>query len=245
MNLQPMLEISERLGTLGSADAADALMSLGVSRVVMNELQMFGSLKGSIVGRARTLRFLPEREDIECAPGGRVNRQLYETVEPGDVLVVDALGAQYAALGDMMYSRLAYRRVGAIVVDGAVRDVEAAATKDFPVFARGKSARPYFGAMQPWEADVAVQCSGVLVCSRDWIVADSDGVVVVPPNLALDVVEMAERKRVADQFSRALLHAGFPLADAYPLPGYMSPYLTRYLDEQVLPTQEEVAAARE
>ncbi|WP_273654959.1 RraA family protein [Caballeronia novacaledonica] len=245
MNQRPVLQISERLGALSSCDAADALMSLGVSRVVMNELQHFGSLKGSIVGRARTLRFLPEREDIESAPGGRVNRQLYETVNSGDVLVVDALGAQYAAMGDMMFSRLAYRGVGAIVVDGAVRDVGAAASKNFPVFARGRSARPYFGEIQPWEADVAVQCAGVLVCSGDWIVADNDGIVVVPPSLASDVVEMAERKRIADQFSRALIEAGFPLADAYPLPRYMNPFLARYLDDQVLPTQEEVAASKD
>ncbi|WP_419178059.1 RraA family protein [Caballeronia sordidicola] len=211
----------------------------------MHNLHLFGEVTGPVVGRARTLRYLPHREDAADAPNGPVNRQLYDTIDAGDVLVLDCMGlTAYAALGDMMYSRLISRGVRAIVVDGAVRDIAVAIQKTFPVFARGQSPQPYFGEMRPWEADGDIQCCGVLVRAGDWIVGDTDGVVVVPERLVFDVVELAESKRLHDQFSQALLAAGFGLDDAYPLAPHMNPFLLRYMEDQILPMQEEVDAAR-
>jgi regulator of RNase E activity RraA len=63
-----------------------------------------------------------------------------------------------------------------------------------------------------------VQCGGALVCPGDWIVADQDAVVVLPPAYALRVAEEAPRREAADAESRRRLNAGASLDDAYPPP---------------------------
>jgi regulator of RNase E activity RraA len=131
-----------------------------------------------------------------------------------------------------------------VVVDGAVRDLPQFAGKGLPILARGTSPRAFYGTMRPWDVALDIQCGGVLVQPGDWIAADGDGVVVVPPDLAAGVLDDCEARRGDEAFSTALIAAGFPLADAYPLADHLRQFRARFLAEGVLPSSGEVAAAR-
>ena len=237
--------LAARLRRIATSDAADALRSLGVQRVVMEGIRGQTSVSHPVAGRARTLRLLPDREDLKGPVNGPINRGLYDGLRQGDVLVVDAMGqGAIGVLGDMMFTRIEARGAAAVVVDGGVRDLPVAGTKSFPVFARGTSPGSYMGKLRPWEADVAIQCGGVLVTPRDWILADADGLLVVPDRMAPEIVQRVEAKWGADAFSQALLKAGFPLDDAYPLPAHMRQFLSAFETAGALPSHEAAARAR-
>jgi len=126
----------------------------------------------TIAGRARTVR---------AAPGDNLAiHRAITLVEPGDVLVVDGEGyTETASVGELMCASCRAHGVEGLVVDGAIRDREEVARMGFPVFTRGVHPagprKEYEGAV-----DVPVSCGGVVVDPGDLVVADGDGVVVVP-----------------------------------------------------------------
>ena len=99
-----------------------------------------------------------------------------------------------------------------------MRDVVGLTAVGLPVFARGTHPDPSGATLLPWETDIAVQCGGVLVRPGDWILADTDSVLVVPAELAPEVASRGEATNREDEFCQRLLDAGFPLDEAYPLP---------------------------
>jgi regulator of RNase E activity RraA len=235
-----------RLEMISSSDAADLVRQAGMTGVVMRGLRPIVQGGTTVAGRVRTLRFLPDREDVPVPPAGAVNRGLYDSMQPGEVLVIDAMGStENAVIGDMMYSRLAYRGVRVIVVDGAVRDAAAAEEKGMIIHAAGCSPKSFARLMRAWDVDRDVQCGGVLVRPGDWIVADKDGIVVVPVSVLPRVLEGAQARRDDDRFSQALFAAGCELDDAYPLPSHMRTFKERFLQEGALPTAEQILGARQ
>lgn len=120
-----------------------------------------------------------------------VHRAL-DLAEPGDVLVVDGGGyAGRAVLGEIMVRYAASRGLAAIVVDGAVRDVESLAQGPVAVFARSVThLGPYKDG--PGEVHGPVQLGGTVVRSGDVVVGDADGVVVLPAARAEQVVATGE-----------------------------------------------------
>lgn len=109
-------------------------------------------------------------------------------VEPGDVLVIDG-GADVtqALVGGLMRTTCIARRLGGLVIDGAVRDLLEWAEDGMPVFARGHTHR---GPSKdgPGEINVPVSCAGMAVMPGDLIVGDADGVIAVPAAEAEDVL---------------------------------------------------------
>jgi 4-hydroxy-4-methyl-2-oxoglutarate aldolase len=135
--------------------------------------------------------------------------------------------------------------VKAIIVDGAVRDANAAGDKGLAVHAVGCSPKSFFQTVRAWDVDQDIQCGGVLVRPGDWIVADIDGVVVVPTTALSQVLEKAQAKRDDDRFSQALFAAGSGLGDAYPLPAHMRAFRDRFVREGVVPTAVQILQARQ
>jgi regulator of RNase E activity RraA len=127
-----------------------------------------------------------------------------EVAEPGDVIVVTTCGDMASAVfGDLMCTTAAAKKLGGIVVDGAIRDVEGIAKLGFPAFSRSVSP----GSCDkdgPGEVNVPIACGGVVVSPGDIVVGDASGVAVVPRGDAEEVlslvVELMEResKRVAE-----------------------------------------------
>lgn len=212
-----MNELSARLRAVPTSTAETALRELGVDRFAINALRLLAGSE-AIAGPVRTLRFLPARADV-VSPKGKLQRGLIDGLQPGEVLVIDALGAlDAAALGDMMAGRAVARGAAGVIVDGVVRDVAGLRALGLTVHARGAYPTPSAGRLMPWETDVPVHCAGVLICPGDYVIADLDGVVVVPAGLAEEVARRGHAMNANDALSQRLLAEGKPLDEAYPLP---------------------------
>jgi 3-hexulose-6-phosphate synthase / 6-phospho-3-hexuloisomerase len=127
--------------------------------------------------------------------------QAIEYAKEGDVVVCDACGKAPAIWGELATESCLQRKVGGVVVDGAIRDVDAIRASDFPAFATLYS--PNAGEPRGLgQINVPITCGGQAVAPGDWIVGDDSGVVVVPAaraveiaNRAMDVFERENRLR--------------------------------------------------
>jgi RraA family protein len=111
-----------------------------------------------------------------------------DLARPGDVVVVAAGGATCnAVLGDIISTKAKHRGIGGFVVDGLVRDLPSIQDLDFPVYARGTTP---IGPLHrgPGEINFPVACGGVVVNPGDVMVADAAGVVVVPHQIATELL---------------------------------------------------------
>ncbi len=172
-----------------------------------------------MVGRARTLRYLPYREDLAVARGMTVQRTLIESLAPGDVLVIEARGVTDAGtIGDI--SALRARELGAagIVTDGALRDAEVIAGFGMPVYFSGTNPAQPSRRHVPFAADVAVACAGVLVGQPgDLLVGDQDGVVLLPPGAAAEIAADALAQEREERFVAARVAEGESLIGLFPM----------------------------
>ena len=136
-----------------------------------------------------------------------------QVATPGDIVVVSTGGNTTSAVfGELMCHTAAAARLGGIVVDGAIRDVEGITRLGFPAFSRTVSP----GSCDkdgPGEINVPISCGGVVVCPGDIVVGDGDGVAVVPRGDAQVVLEAVaalinrETKRIAEIQGGALFKA--------------------------------------
>jgi regulator of RNase E activity RraA len=118
--------------------------------------------------------------------------------EPGDVIVVEAGDAEMAVAGGNVCAIAQRRGVAGFVVDGVIRDVGEARERRFPVFARGASPIPA-RREGPGAINAPVRCGGVLVNPGDVIVADEEGIVVIPRGQANAVLDKARARAAADE----------------------------------------------
>jgi len=119
--------------------------------------------------------------------------------EPGDVLVVDAGGAQAAVFGEIMSTVALATGVAGLVVDGLTRDSDRYKEVGFPIFARGCT--PCVVGRDPTAGSInmPILCGGVSVEAGALIVADDDGVIVIEPSRIGQTVEKARQKLQAEQ----------------------------------------------
>ncbi len=174
-----------------------------------------------MVGRARTLRFIPYREDLVEAQYGSLtsspHRAALEDVSPGEVLVIDAGGSREAAvLGDMFTRRVKERGGTGVVIDGVLRDLSAVRDVGLPVFARGVHGAGIPRALMSVGRDEPIRCGDVPVIPGDVVVGDEDGVVVMSPAVAAEVAAAAFEHQEEEIWIRERLEAGESLHDVYP-----------------------------
>ena len=202
-------DLRERLGRVGVATLSVALRRRGYHDVVIEGVHALRP-DDRIVGRARTLRFIPFRPDLFASHGGGFNAQkrAFDAVEPGEVLVVDARGERRTGtVGDVLALRAKVRGAAGVVTDGGVRDAAMVAEIGLPVFSQGPHPAVLGRRHVPWETDVTVACGGAAVQPGDVIVGDGDGVIVIPPPLLDEVLAEAETQEredawVAEQVAR-------------------------------------------
>ncbi|MGY4353029.1 regulator of RNase E activity RraA [Bradyrhizobium sp. GM7.3] len=126
---------------------------------------------------------------VKTRPGDSlVMQKAMNLAKPGDVIVVDAQGAtDNANAGELMVTWMQHRKLSGLIVDGAVRDVAAIRNMTFPVYAAGITPRgPYKDG--PGEVNVPVSCGGVTVTPGAIVVGDQDGVVIINPDDAEDIL---------------------------------------------------------
>jgi regulator of RNase E activity RraA len=174
-----------------------------------------------LCGPAYTLRYIPAREDLATsaimARPDNPQRRAVEHAPPGSVIVVDTHGLDVSGtFGDILVARLVRRGVGGVVSDGPMRDVAELARMDLAVFARGNAAPPSFASMMAIDAQLPVSCGGVAVFPGDLVVGDADGVVVVPQEIAAEVVRDAAEQDRLEAFLRRKVDAGASIEGVYP-----------------------------
>jgi 4-hydroxy-4-methyl-2-oxoglutarate aldolase len=176
-----------------------------------------------VVGTAVTLK-LPEG-DIA------LTRPAIELLRPGDVLVIDQGGeTRVACWGEMTSLAAKVKGCVGVIVDGAVTDVVEIEDQRMPTFARSVSAL-VGRRLDTGEGGVNVpaQCGGVAVHPGDLIVADDNGIVVIPPQRVADIATQARAAEDRAPFQRIWLERGGSLAD---LSGKQAPEIHRMLQER-------------
>lgn len=129
---------------------------------------------------------------VKTSPGD--NLMLYAAIEmarPGDVIVLDAQAELSNAItGELMMSWAQTKGLAGVIVDGAVRDAEALGEMSMPVYAAGVTPNGPF-KNGPGEVNVPISCGGLVVKPGDIIVGDADGIIVIDPGEAREVLDKA------------------------------------------------------
>ncbi|SDH52412.1 fumarylacetoacetate hydrolase family protein [Microbacterium pygmaeum] len=172
-----------------------------------------------IVGTAKTLRFVPAREDLFASHGGGYNAQkrAFDEVAEGEILVIEARGETGSGtLGDILALRAKTRGAAGIITDGGVRDYDAVAAIGIPVYSAGAHPAVLGRKHVPWDVDVTIGCGGTTIQPGDILVGDSDGVLVIPPAVAEEVADAALEQEEQDAWIAEQVAAGHPVDGLFP-----------------------------
>jgi regulator of RNase E activity RraA len=172
-----------------------------------------------MIGRARTLRYVAMREDVlKASSGPSAQQQAVESIELGEVLVIEARGAADAGtIGDIYATRAFIRGAVGIVTDGAVRDAMALALLNKPVYSQGRHGSTLTRRHMPYSIDEPITCAGVFVVPGDVVVGDGEGAVVIPAAIADEVARDAIAQEEAETFIIERVQAGEPTFGLFPL----------------------------
>jgi regulator of RNase E activity RraA len=220
---RPDASVIERLDGVSSATATGVLNKLGIRDSFLDGPVSWTPGR-HIVGPALTLQFMPLREDVYGANEyGDVELQLHRHVlyhtQPGDVVVVDARGDMGSGVfGEMMLTYFMGRGGSGVVIDGCIRDYPKAKELGLGLWLRGVT--PNFHTQVrifPFAVNVPIACGGRLVMPGDVVIADDDGAVVIPKDMAAQVADAANEHAEWEEFSRLRLSQGGDLRKYYPL----------------------------
>ncbi len=173
-----------------SAAAADALDGRGL-RLAVPASRIPPLRDGQVVvGRALTLRYLPARYEVGVRePLGRLaHRTAFDLARPGDVLVISAPASIDASvMGGEALAAAHQAGIAAVVVDGAVRDIDELLAVGVPVWARRRTPLTGRGRIDAAEINGSVEIAGVQVVPGDIVIADASGISFIPAELFAEV----------------------------------------------------------
>ncbi|SEL33787.1 Regulator of RNase E activity RraA [Variovorax sp. YR750] len=208
---QALVALFEELDTPGVSDAMDRLGLPGHCFGIMP----LGNYSQVVVGPAFTVKYVPA-----STPAGSVG-DFIDDVAEGDVLVIDNDGRTDCTVwGDIMTQYAQQKKIAATVIDGVCRDVSRALNDGYPLFTRGRFMRTGKDRVQVEGVNVPVAIGCARVVARDIVVADANGVLVVPRARAQEVAELARRIEAAEAEIRAQIEQGRTLGQAREALGY-------------------------
>jgi 4-hydroxy-4-methyl-2-oxoglutarate aldolase len=207
------LTLDQIRGHLYSAVVCDALDAIGLKEQSPRGLHNL-TAPGALVGRCRTTLWAdmyhtdPRPYELEL--------QAIDRCQPDEVFIAAAGGSMRSGIWGELLTTAAQNRgcVGAIV-DGAVRDVARIRERDFPVLARGTCLYDSKDRQRVIDVDVPVNIEGVVFAPGDLVIADEDGIVVVPRAVEQEVLQRAWEKVHAENEVRAAILGGMKATDAY------------------------------
>ena len=213
-------KLLERLRALHTDSVWGELDRHGYSNQFMAGLEVIRpDLK--MVGRALTVRYVPQRLDVlEKYLGARdrvLTAEAIELVESNDILVFDVQGyTRCGGIGDQMIARLIVRGGTGMVVDGGLRDLDILRTMDIPLYIKMAHAAPLHDYVAV-DINVPVQCCGVTVMPGDVLLGDSQGVIAIPPEIAEEVVAAAEElERKESFFAAKIMEGNLTVQESHP-----------------------------
>ncbi|KAF3397788.1 Protein DlpA [Penicillium rolfsii] len=197
-----------------TAGVSDALDKLGISGQAFGIMPL-ADYKKVTVGPAFTVRYVPASD-----PPGSVG-DFIDDVAIGDVVVIDNGGRTDCTVwGDIMTQYAGLRGIAGSVIDGVCRDVNRAINDDYPLFTAGRWMRTGKDRVQVGGVNESVGIGKVRVNPRDIVVADANGVVVVPRQRAREVADVARKIEESEERIRDMIANGATLAEARKQLGY-------------------------
>lgn len=204
----------DRLEKLYTAVVADVLDRIGYRDQVLAPYIRPLFAEAKLAGIAATV----EVADINAVPANpdewyKGELQAIDALTTGEVMVVSQTKGSY--WGELLATAARYRGARGVVVDGYCRDTLALIEMQFPTFTAGINCADSLGRIDVKATGVPIVCGGVTVNPGDLVLADHDGVVVVPQKVTAEVLAKAEEKVSGENKVRGELALGRGLWETF------------------------------